>query len=132
MNKPSSPISFLLILLAGINLLGGLIASVQVYRFEASFIPLVPSISGMRIEAGWLPLIGVSAVLFGTITGSVVLAALAQITESAITTATLAEAQADYLKQIVARLPIRAPGVDETARSVADSIRLHSGHLGQS
>jgi hypothetical protein len=130
MNKPSSPVSFLLILIAGINLVGGLIVSIQVYRFEASVIPLV--FPGMRIEAYWLPLIGVSTVLFGTITASVVLAALAQITESAMATAALAEAQTDYLKQIAARLPARALEVDDTARSVAESVRLHSGPLGHS
>jgi hypothetical protein len=126
MNKPSSPISFLLILASGITLLGGVIAAIQVYRFESGLVSLLPGVSGFKLDASWT-LFAAGYVFFGAFIVSLVLAALAQINDSAMATAALAETQTDYLRQIAAGLSARAPGVDDTARSVAESIRLSSG-----
>jgi len=57
---------------------------------------------------------------------SLILAALAQITESTAASASLAEAQTEYLRQIAANVSSRTPSVDDTARMVADKIRFQA------
>ena len=78
---------------------------------------------GLKIDHS-LAIWAAGSVFFGTFVASLILAALAQITESTAESASQAEVQTEYLRQIAATAPRSTPSVDETARMVASGFHL--------
>ena len=122
--KPTSAISFLLIATALVLFVLGIIGAVNIYQTYAEIAATFSRMSpGLKIDHS-LAIWAAGAVFFSTFVASLILAALAQITESTAESATQAEAQTEYLRQIAENAPRSPPSVDDTARKVASGFHL--------
>jgi len=124
MQKPTSVVSFLLTLTALVLFVVGIITAVTMYQMWDSLIQAYPALKSEHFEAIWLAGLG----FFFYFVLSLVLLALAQISDSTATSAGEAGAQTEILQQIAASLEVRAPGggpsIDDTARKIAGEINL--------
>jgi hypothetical protein len=124
MQKPTSIVSFLLMLTAFVLLVIGIITAVAIYQMWANVLQAFPTARFEHFEAIWIS----GAGFFIYFVPALVLLALAQISDSTAASASEAEAQTEYLRQIAANADARAstggPSVDDTARKVAAEIRV--------
>ena len=124
MQKPTSTVSFLLIATACVLVVLGIIAAVNVYQTYAALADAASRISpGLKIDH-FLAIWVAGATFFGSFCTSLILAALAQITEATAESASQAEMQTEYLRQIAATASRSRPTVDETAQKVASGFHL--------